>query len=119
MAKLIQASRVNRIKVKAPRGVILWEGNSPLDGSPIVCVATFKTSNRKTGNMVQTWILKSNVNPVAAIKDGSDQSICGGCYHRGCKDSSGKVIRKRSCYFNVGQAPNPVYKGYLNGIYPK
>ncbi len=119
MANLIQATRIKRIKVQAPRGVVLWEGLSPLDGSPIVCVATFKTSNRKTGNMVQTWILKSNVNPVVAIKEGLDESICGGCYHRGFKDCSGKVIRKRSCYVNVGQAPNAVYKGYVKGIYPK
>jgi len=54
MAKLIQAKRVSRIRVKAPRGVVLWEGNSPLDGSPIICIATFKNSNRKTGNMIQT-----------------------------------------------------------------
>ena len=120
MAKLIKAKSVKgRISTKAPRGVVLWEGLSPLDNQPIVCVATFKTSNRKTGNMIQTWILKANVNPVQAIKDGSDESICGGCYHRGFKDCSGKVIRKRSCYVNVGQAPNKVFDAYQRGIYPK
>lgn len=120
MAKLIKAKSVKgRISTKAPRGVVLWEGLSPLDGQPIICVATFKTSNRKTGNMVQTWILKADVNPVQAIKDGSDASICGGCYHRGFKNDAGKVIRKRSCYVNVGQAPNKVFDAYQRGIYPK
>lgn len=120
MAKLIQAKALKaKIRVKAPRGVVIWEGLSPLDNSPIVCIATFRTSNHKTGNMIQTWILKADINPVQAIKDGSDKSICGSCYHRGFKNENGMMIRKRSCYVNVGQAPGAVYKGYLKGIYPK
>lgn len=114
----IKATKVKRISVKAPRGVVLWEGLSPLDNEPIVCIATFKTSNRKTGNMVQTWILKANINPVEAIKSGEDNSICGDCYHRGFKNKAGKIIRKRSCYVNVGQAPNKVFGAYQRGIYP-
>ena len=105
--------------MKKPAGLILWEGLSPADNQPIVVIATFESANRKTGNMIQTWILKADVNPVAAIKDGSDESICGACYHRGFKSLTGKVIRKRSCYVNVGQAPSAVYKGYVKGIYPK
>jgi hypothetical protein len=38
-------------------GVELWRGASVIDGSPIVYIATLSSSNRKTGNMIQTWIL--------------------------------------------------------------
>jgi len=43
------------IKIKArPKlnGVVLYEGPSMLDGEPIVVIATLKSSNIKTGNMV-------------------------------------------------------------------
>lgn len=38
-------------------GKIIWEGKSRFDGKPIVCIATENSKNRKTGDMVQTWIL--------------------------------------------------------------
>jgi hypothetical protein len=106
------------IKGKAPRGFILWEGLSPLDGSPIVCIATMKSVNRKTGNMIQTFILRQDVNPVTALKSGDDLSICGNCYHRGSNNTV-TPRRKRSCYVNVGQAPNAVWNTYIRNVYPK
>ena len=39
------------------KGYVLHEGPSPFDGQPIVSIATLHSSNRKTGDMVQTWIL--------------------------------------------------------------
>lgn len=30
-------------------GVILWEGTSPIDGAPLVCVLTVNSRNRKRG----------------------------------------------------------------------
>ena len=106
--------------MKRPKGFVLWEGLSPLDGSPIVCIATLKSANRKTGNMIQTFILRQDINPVAALKSGDDLSICGNCYHRGSgfADNS-KPRRKRSCYVNVGQAPNSVWKSYRRNGYLK
>lgn len=95
-----------------PNGYILWEGSSKLDGQPIVVIATMNSSNVKTGNMIQTWILRSDVNPVEAVNTGDDISICGDCPHRKQADGS------RSCYVNVGQAPNSVYKAYKAGKYP-
>ena len=44
------------------KGFIIYDGPSMLDGEPIVAIATMKTSNRKTGEMVQVWILRSDVN---------------------------------------------------------
>jgi hypothetical protein len=106
--------------MKRPQGFVLWEGLSPLDGSPIVCIATLKSVNRKTGNMIQTFILRQDVNPVAALKSGDDLAICGNCYHRGSGfvDTT-KPRRKRSCYVNVGQAPNKVWDAYVRLVYPE
>ena len=109
MPKLTKASKVER--KSTARGLILYEGPSVLDGSPIVVIATMKTTNRKIGDMIQTWILRSDTNPVEASKLGLDQSICGNCplrrHHGG------------ACYVNLGQAPLSIYKAYKRGAYPK
>lgn len=100
-------------KSAAPRGYILYEGPSLLDDGPIVVIAITTSSNRKTGNMVQTYILRSDINPVEAVKSGIDKSICGNCIHRG------KGGKDRSCYVNLGQGPLAVFKSYKAGKYPK
>ena len=92
-------------------GVILYDGPSVLDGSPIVVIATLKSKNSKTGDVVQTWILRSDVNPLEASEKKQDYSICGGCPHR---QSIGG-----GCYVNIGQAPNGVFKAYKRGMYAK
>ena len=94
-----------------PLGYVLQRSNSPIDGQPIVVIMTMATTNRKTGNMAQVWILREDINPVEALKTGADQSICGSCPHRKQEDGS------RSCYVNVGQAPNSIYKAYKAGRY--
>ena len=38
---------------KAPSGFVMYDGPSAIDGAPIVVIATLKSSNRKTGDMVQ------------------------------------------------------------------
>tara|TARA_R100001015_G_scaffold19099_2_gene14825 strand:+ start:230 stop:982 length:753 start_codon:yes stop_codon:yes gene_type:complete len=94
-------------------GVELWRGPSVIDGSTIGLLATLQSSNRKTGNMIQTWILREDQSPVDAVKSGADESICGGCIHR-AKDG-----KQRSCYVNVGQAPNAIWRSWKAGKYPK
>ena len=67
-------------------GYILWEGASLIDGAPIVVIATgfaSRSTNRKTGGMVQTYILRRDIDPVSAVQSGDDASICGDCPHRG------------------------------------
>lgn len=93
-------------------GVVLYKGPSNIDGQPIVCIATLKSDNSKTGDMVQTWILRSDIDPATAVKTGDDISICGLCEHRGT------LGLNRSCYVNVGHAPLAVYKAYKRGNYP-
>jgi len=91
-------------------GAILYRGPSELDGKPIVVVATGlgrSSRNEKTGDMVQTWILRDDVDPWDAVKSGQDASVCGDCPHRGT-----------SCYVKVFQAPKSVWKAAQRGAYP-
>lgn len=106
-----------------PNGYIVFEGPSAIDGKPIVVIATGfanKTSNGKTGDMVQTWILRSDIAPMEAIRSGEDASICGQCPHRpALKDdikASGQAFVP--CYVKVWQAPRSIFEAYQRGIYP-
>ena len=108
MATLLKVSK----QPKAPKakGYVLYEGNSELNGKPIVAIATMDTTNVKTGNMVQVWILSNEgLKPTEATKQGLDASVCGGCKHRQGQGGA--------CYVNLGQAPRAVYEGYQRGIY--
>jgi hypothetical protein len=64
--------------------------------------------------MIQTWILRSDVNPVEAVKTEQDASVCGDCRHRGTGNG-----KDRSCYVNIGQAPLNIYKTFKKGKYSK
>lgn len=99
-----------------PNGLILWQGASLLDGAPVVVVAVGTargSKNAKTGAMLQTYILRADMAPTAAVAAGADASICGDCPHRG--DGTGKG---RTCYVNVGQGPGAVYRAFIAGRYP-
>ncbi len=80
----------------------------------VVIATGFSTpsDNRKTGDMIQIWILVKSVSPTEAIKLGLDRLICGSCVHRG--DGHGK---ERSCYVNVGQAPLGIWRAWQAGVY--
>jgi hypothetical protein len=95
---------------RKPTGYIVYEGPSVLDGAPIVMIATLETDNRKTGDMVQTWIIRSDMSPLDASRSKLDSAICGNCPH---KWSAGGA-----CYVNLGQAPTSIYRAYLRGSYP-
>jgi len=112
-------------------GVVFYEGPSRIDGKPIVGIATFGTANAKTGNLVQTWIIRSDVHPIIAINTGDDASICGSCPLRGriadaserttkgkYDDQTDTVNKGRSCYVLVQNAPLAVYGSYHKGNYP-
>ena len=99
-------------------GIILYRGPSVLDGAPIVVIATGlakASSNSKTGDIVQTWILREDISPTAAVNTGDDASICGNCPHRGAIVDGRNT--GRSCYVTVFQAPLNVWKSYKRGIY--
>jgi hypothetical protein len=95
--------------------VIIYQGPSVLDGAPIVVLAMkprASGANKKTGAMVQTYILRSDMSPIEAVRTGADASICGDCRHRG--DGTGKG---RSCYVTLIHGPRVVYDAYSRGIY--
>ena len=94
------------------RGFIFYHGRSPIDASPIVGIAVLKSKNVKTGDMVQTYILRSDMHPLDAIKSADDVSICGACVHRGDDQ------RKRTCYVDVGKSVSAIYKAFKRGSYP-
>ena len=90
--------------------MVVWQGVSLLDGvTPIVVLASFKSANVKTGDMVQTWILRSDIAPNVAIREGADTAICGVCPHRG-KASGGSG----ACYVNP-RTPASVYRAFARG----
>jgi hypothetical protein len=104
-----------------PTGYVVYEGPSLIDGSPIVAIALTKSSNTKTADMVQTYIIRSDMDPRDASKTGADRAICGDCPHRGTAtdDPTAKLAKNRSCYVVIGQGPVIVYKGFVAGKYPK
>lgn len=83
------------------------------NGERVAIIATGikrRTNNRKTGDMVQIWILLADQNPVAAVQSGLDaNTICQGC----------PFANGQGCYVNVGQAPLAIWKAYNAGKYPK
>jgi len=99
---------------------IIYRGPSLIDGKPIVVVATYSNRNRKTGTMVQTYILVDGMKPTDASKCGADFSICGNCPHRGVAtdDPTKKQAVKRSCYVVLGQGPTIIHKSVERGVYP-
>ena len=108
-------------------GVVLYRGASMIDGAPIVVIATgleADSRNAKTGNLIQTWIMREDMNPVAAANGGADSSVCGDCKHRGVISEAiydGVVVRKnseRSCYVQLGRAPLNIWRTYHKGRYP-
>ncbi len=101
------------------KNAIIYNGPSLLDGKPIVVIATYSNRNKKTGHVVQTYILRSDLNPLEASKTGEDFSICGNCTMRGevTTDPQRKQAKGRRCYVNLGQGVLIVYKSYLRGVY--
>jgi hypothetical protein len=100
-------------------GIILYEGPSALDGAPVVVIVnriTTASDNAKTGAMTQSFVIRSDVDPITALNTGQDVSICGDCQHRP-RIVKGK--RKRTCYVNVGRSVMAVWGAFLNGRYAR
>ena len=92
------------------KNFVFYDGPSMLDGSPILGIAILNSENAKTGDMVQTFIIRADVAPVEALRTGQDAAICGDCKHRPANGGS--------CYVNVGQSVQSVYSAWMRGAYP-
>lgn len=100
-------------------GFCIYDGPSLIDGDPIVALVTgFKidSKNTKTGNLLQTWILRADVDPLQAQLTGADESVCGDCPHRGRLEDGGNP--GRSCYVNVGAGVRNTWLAFKRGNYP-
>ena len=98
---------------------IIYKGPSLLDDKPIVVIATYSKRNTKTGHVVQTYILREDINPLEASKTGEDYSICGDCRMRGepTTDPKRKQAKGRRCYVNLGQGVLITWRAYKRGVY--
>ena len=103
------------------KSAIIYSGPSLIDGAPIVVIAIDSARNTKTGRMIQTYILRADMDPREASKSGADYSICGTCPHRGAptSDPKSKQAKGRSCYVLLGQGVLIAYRSMLRGVYPE
>ena len=98
-------------------GYIAYEGPSEIDGAPIVVIVNRidqDSENEKTGALVQTFIIRSDVAPTDALKTGQDESICGDCIHR---PKLASETGEAPCYVNVGRSVLSVFNAYKRGRY--
>jgi len=97
--------------VAAP-GLLIYRGPSEVDKAEIAVVLTLSSTNRKTGAMAQTWIIRADVDPITSSREGADASICGGCKFRGDPDPDKETgwARGRGCYVNLLFRPTALYK---------
>jgi hypothetical protein len=102
-------------------GYIAYEGPSEIDGSPVVVIVNkidADSKNGKTGAIVQTFIIRSDVNPVEALQTGADAAICGDCAHRPYLIKTGESDEP-PCYVQVAKSVLAVYNAYKRGRYVK
>jgi hypothetical protein len=98
-------------------GFVFYRGASQIDGAPIVGIVTMDSGNRKTGSMIQTWIIRDDVHPVVASRTGADSAICGDCPHRGQYDANGdRLAGTRTCYVMLTTVAS-VYRTLRNNRY--
>lgn len=75
---------------------LIYKGPSQLNQKPVIAVLTDKSVNKKTGPMLQVWVLDDTNPPTKA----DTTSICGEC------------PIKTSCYVNIAHAPSSIYYSY-------
>ena len=92
--------------------MIVYRGPSAIDGREIVVILTGLqtrrgSKNAKTGELIQSWILRADVEPHTAVKTGDDASVCGQCPHRPLLASmlARAGLPSSPCYVRTGEAP--------------
>jgi hypothetical protein len=102
-------------------GYIAYEGPSEIDGAPIVVIVNKidgDSKNDKTGAIVQTFIIRSDISPTEALATGQDESICGDCGHRPYLIKTGQSDEP-PCYVQVAKSVLSVFNAYKRGRYTK
>ena len=101
-------------------GYVIYDGASLLNGERIIAIAlTSKSTNSKTGAMMQTYIITPH-DPRDASKYGLDEANCGQCPHRGTptNDPNRKQAIGRTCYVKLYQGVLVTWKQWIKGAYP-
>jgi hypothetical protein len=99
----------------ASLGVAFYRGPSLLTGDPIVGLISglaHGSANTKTGPMAQAWILRTDVPPMDAKRQNTDDAICGDCKLRG------RNGRDSGCYVVPWQGPYNVWNAWRQQRYP-
>lgn len=86
MLDLLERTVARVVKAKKPHkptGFTLWSGPSCTDHkSPLALVVTGvgrPSKNPKTGPMLQTWLIRTDIHPMEASKLGLDKATCNEC----------------------------------------
>jgi hypothetical protein len=74
------------------------------------------STNVKTADMAQVYILHRDIAPGPAVHSGADSAVCGNCPHRGSVVDGRNT--GRTCYVLVFQGPRSVWESYRAGRYP-
>jgi hypothetical protein len=91
---------------------VVYRGPSNLDQKPIIGILTFGSKNTKTGPMAQLWILREDVAPHSAQKNGEDYSVCGDCALRPTNKDNRQ--QKYGCYVKTYQGPRSAWEHNKN-----
>jgi hypothetical protein len=92
-----------RRKVSMAKGLVVYRGPSAYDPSTTIrAVLVLKSSNRKTGNMAQLYILHDATPPHTAQRTGEDAAVCGDCPFRPALSGG--------CYVVTVQGPLSTWK---------
>ena len=90
-----------------PKGFIIDQGLSHFNGKPYVAILDLaRSTNAKTGDMAQVWILCRDTQPFEATKNGDDETICGNCQFRRQENGT------RLCYVNAAWRARQVWDSY-------
>lgn len=89
--------------------MLVYRGPSEFGRGNINGIITPRSSNPKTEDIPQLWILPDAVPPHKAVKTGEDFSVCGDCKHR--------PENMDTCYVRTYQAPRAVSAALEKGSY--
>ena len=98
-------------------GYVIYDGPSNYDSKPIMAIAIMNSKNPKTADMIQLYIMRSDIEPHTALKTGDDFSVCGKCPLRPISFKANGL--KKKCYVRVGFAVLTIYRTYHRGRYAR
>lgn len=96
-------------------GYVIYDGPSKYDSKPIIAIAIMNSVNPKTDNMIQIYIMRKDIAPHIAVKNGDDFSVCGKCPLRPISYKDNDIVDP--CYVHTWQAPLSIWNAFHRGRY--